>query len=223
MTTTQELEQKIRNAEVRSVAKRVLTPVADTSVKRIELKRYSITIYIAAPGTPLVVDGGTSTPGHMYYSISDGSAVISAGFAPVKHGDFNGPGKHIDNDVKNYQNPIFARTMEISEDQYKKLNLFSTDSHSVGFDLHYSDVRNNCVDYVWNALKYSNIYSDSTVGIKFEGNLKPTNNVEPVKKITAPFPKSDLNSIKTNPLPKRGLLQIILSEEKSSSGSQIPT
>lgn len=33
--------------------------------------RYRVTVYVAAPGTPLR-EGGTSAAGHMYYSISDG-------------------------------------------------------------------------------------------------------------------------------------------------------
>lgn len=37
--------------------------------------RYTLTIYVAAPGTPTLKDGkkDTSTVGHVYYSISDGN------------------------------------------------------------------------------------------------------------------------------------------------------
>lgn len=40
--------------------------------------RYTLTIYVAAPGTPTLKDGekDTSTVGHVYYSISDGNSKM---------------------------------------------------------------------------------------------------------------------------------------------------
>lgn len=39
---------------------------------------YTVTIYVAAPGTPLA-GGGTSAAGHVYYSVSDGKITIATG------------------------------------------------------------------------------------------------------------------------------------------------
>ena len=56
---------------------------------------YSLTIYTALPGTPLVdLEGkpdGTSAAGHMWYSLSDGKTESSYGFAPSEHGVSCGP------------------------------------------------------------------------------------------------------------------------------------
>ncbi|GAE60182.1 hypothetical protein XPN_2088 [Xanthomonas arboricola pv. pruni MAFF 301427] len=83
-------------------------------------KRYAVTVYVAAAGTPLMA-GGTSFGGHMYYSIDDGTTVKSYGFSPIKHGEASGPGKVSFNDVDTYQKPYYSRTMEIDKAQYEKL------------------------------------------------------------------------------------------------------
>lgn len=57
-------------------------------------RRYAVTVYVAAAGTPLMA-GGTSFGGHMYYSIDDGATVKSYGFSPIKHGEASGPGKFL--------------------------------------------------------------------------------------------------------------------------------
>lgn len=67
-------------------------------------RRYAVTVYVAAAGTPLMA-GGTSFGGHMYYSIDDGTTVKSYGFSPIKHGEASGPGKVSFNDVDTYQKP----------------------------------------------------------------------------------------------------------------------
>ena len=46
---------------------------------------YTVTIYVAAPGTPLA-SGGTSVAGHVYFVTSDGHSQNSFGFAPIEHG-----------------------------------------------------------------------------------------------------------------------------------------
>lgn len=40
--------------------------------------RYTLSIYVAAPGTPLRA-GGTSDAGHVYYGISDGAKTSAMG------------------------------------------------------------------------------------------------------------------------------------------------
>ena len=75
--------------------------------------RYTVTVYAAAPGTPLTRDtdpGATSTPGHMYYATQkNGEAPQSYGFAPVKHGSIDGPGHVVPDDVANYKDPLYSR------------------------------------------------------------------------------------------------------------------
>jgi hypothetical protein len=65
--------------------------------------RYTVTVYAAAPGTPLTVDpkGGTSIPGHMYYATQvNGRERHSYGFAPVEHGSIDGQGHIVPNEVE---------------------------------------------------------------------------------------------------------------------------
>lgn len=52
----------------------------------------TLTINIAVAGT-LLVNGKTSTAGHMWYSITDDQGVSeSFGFAPIEEGQWRGPG-----------------------------------------------------------------------------------------------------------------------------------
>ena len=185
--------------------------------------RYTITVYAAAPGTPLALEpnGATSTPGHMYYTTQvNGEKQQSFGFAPIEHGSIDGPGHVAPNDVKNYTNPLYSRTMEISKQQYDKLNDFGNHPKENGFDMYYKDARNNCVDFTWSALNHANIKrtevekAHGTVEKEGPGALKPSHNVDALKSIKDPVPNSELNSEHSNPMPKnRSMLQKLLSEE----------
>lgn len=166
---------------------------------------YIVTIYIAAPGTPLAEDGGYSTPGHMYYSISDGRSSKSYGFAPIEHGQLKGEGMVYKNDVSNYSNPMYSRTLEVTEQQYKALESFGEQPQKSGFDTYYRDVRNNCVDFTWGALNKAGLHATLPLPgnqyaprTAFEGDLKPVHNVDEVKTIQPPFPNSPLNKEHTN-------------------------
>jgi hypothetical protein len=81
--------------------------------------KYTVTVYVAAPGTPLVKDekpGTTSGPGHMFYTTSNGHGESqSYGFAPRQHGSMDGVGYVSRNDVENYKDPLYSRTMEVSK------------------------------------------------------------------------------------------------------------
>lgn len=48
-------------------------------------KVYTLTVYLAAPGTPVKKSNGIeySLPGHAYYAISDGTIKKGFGFAPT--------------------------------------------------------------------------------------------------------------------------------------------
>lgn len=186
--------------------------------------RYTVTVYAAAPGTPLTQEkdpGATSTPGHMYYTTQkNGEAQQSYGFAPVQHGSMDGPGRIVRDDVANYQDPLYSRTMEVSKDQYEKLNDYGNRPKENGFDTYYKDARNNCVDFTWSALNHANI-KRTEIGrdkhpIEKDGPdaLRPSHNVDGLKSIKDPVPGSDLNSQHSNAMPKnRTPLQWMLSEE----------
>jgi hypothetical protein len=192
---------------------------AKPTTVNISQKRYTVTIHAAAPGTPLK-EGGVSTPGHLFYTTSDGGTPKSFGFAPITHGDMYGPGKPYDNDVDNYQNPFYERTMEVTAEQYEKLNAFGYNPENYGFSLTYTGT-NNCVDYTWRALRHAGINASTThakslgwIRIKYEGRSVPLHNVDAIKSIPAPLPKSELNQEKTNPLPDIKLWQKLLTENK---------
>jgi hypothetical protein len=83
------------------------------------------------------------------------------------------------NDLEDYHNPYYARTVEISREQYEKLNAFGQDPTKQGFSMHYS-WHNNCVDFTWHALHYAGISANtSTVSAQAKkahghnGNRRP--------------------------------------------------
>ncbi|MGR0116462.1 XVIPCD domain-containing protein [Ralstonia pseudosolanacearum] len=197
-------------------------------------ERYTVTIYIAAPGTPLLdskghTSGIASDPGHMFYAISNGvDEPRSYGFAPVQHGSMDGPGHIAHDDVQTYKDPVYSRTMEISQDQYETLRSFGDRPDQFGFDTRYRDVRNNCVDFAWAALNQASIRrQDHTdvlppIGIDVriplpntangKSALRPTQNITDVKSITDPMLGSPLNREHTNPMPARNIKQWLMSE-----------
>jgi hypothetical protein len=194
------------------------------------MSSYLIHIYIAAPGTPLLLPPyGTSTPGHMFYVIEHGAEKKSYGLAPKEHGNINGPGVVYDNDDRNYKDPLHQRTLEITKEQYQKLKDFGDKPQQFGFSTYYADVRNNCVDFTWKALELAGLNATVTAPapisptngakrvvprIHYEGRLKPTHNIRDVQTIQPPFPNSPHNHEKRNAMPKRDFKQWLLSENK---------
>ncbi|HEL5401818.1 TPA: hypothetical protein UOJ25_001933 [Stenotrophomonas maltophilia] len=207
--------------------------------------RYTVEIVIAAPGTPLVDERGvqkvvdgvpqTSGPGHMFYVLhGPDKTTRSFGFAPSEHGSMNGPGEVMKTDAAEYQNPRYSRTLEISEQQYKKLEAFGAHPEKYGFDLQYKDVRHNCVDFTWEALNHAGIERKRSVDVNALGGpaaqllpdvripldmkgggkdgYRPLRNIHGVDSIDPPFPDSELNRTKTNPMPERTWKQRLLSE-----------
>lgn len=195
---------------------------------------YSVTIYVAAPGTRLRA-GGESLPGHMYFSTRDSDGNVSSyGFAPKEHGSMNGPGDRVRTDVSEYIDPLYARTMEVTKDQYEKLRRFGEDPASLGFNMQYQDVRNNCVDFTWAALNHAGIHREqhivlpgvggsgpevrlpSGVDVSGKNALRPTHNIRDIQSIEDPVPRSPLNSEKRNPMPKdQSPMQWLLSDDRS--------
>ncbi len=194
---------------------------------------YTVTIKIAEPGTPLK-DGTPSTPGHMWYSISDGNHRNSYGFAPIEHGAIKGKGQ-VTADDGEYRSTYYQRTLEISKEQYEKLKEFG-DTAKAGKEkytsLYYLDVRHNCVDFTWGALNHAGIHTHRmlphAVGIdvtdkSYEGSLKPTRNMDDVQRIKAPLPKSELNKEDFTPMQagEKKWYHRLLSEEQKGS-AQLP-
>nr|WP_227254316.1 XVIPCD domain-containing protein [Xanthomonas vasicola]MDO6949005.1 hypothetical protein [Xanthomonas vasicola]MDO6961012.1 hypothetical protein [Xanthomonas vasicola]MDO6969807.1 hypothetical protein [Xanthomonas vasicola] len=176
-------------------------------------KRYAVTVYVAAAGTPLMA-GGTSFGGHMYYSIDDGATVKSYGFSPVKHGAASGPGRVSFNEVDTYKDPYYSRTMEVSKEQYEKLEDFGANPAKSGFNMHYNGADNSCIDFTWDALNHAGLHRMTKKGVDkvFEGALRPAENVDDVRSIPAPMPKSELNKEHINPKPDQQWWQKMIGE-----------
>jgi hypothetical protein len=187
-------------------------------------KRYTVTVYVAAPGTPTLVSGGTSAAGHVYYVIDDGTTKNSYGFGPLHHGDHSGPGKVTYNDAKDYKDPYYSRTMEIDKAQYDKLKEFGADPRKHGFSMQYHGATNSCIDFTWGALNYAGLHRRDKHGVideKFEGDLKPLSNKEDIQSIPAPKPGSELNREHHNPKPKQTILQKAISENETQGARSV--
>ena len=81
----------------------------------------------------------------------------------------NGPGAIMEDDATVYKDPRYTRTLEISEDQYRKLQQFGSDPEKFGFSKHYQDVRNNCVDFTWEALNHAGIERKRSIDVNALG------------------------------------------------------
>ncbi|MEZ5662647.1 MAG: hypothetical protein R3E94_03855 [Burkholderiaceae bacterium] len=208
---------------------------------------YSIKIYTALPGTPLVDEGrqiGTSAAGHMWYEVSDGTVSNSYGFAPKEHGASSGPGKGYNSDTTAYLNPAYARTIEITSEQYTKLKQYgeaAMDGDWRYFKGEYNGASNSCVDFTWGALKHAGFEihrpqvaaHDGTavtpeyrgpIESRFDGRLKPGHNKVDIQQIVAPVPGSPMNSEISNPPPNdRSLLQHLLSDNELGTPRQRET
>lgn len=190
---------------------------------------YTVTIYVAAPGTPVLKENAEtqpSLPGHMYYSISDGSSDRGYGFAPRKS-EMNGLGRIVEDEYKRYQNPLYARTMEVTPVQYEKLKAYGdagVRGDETHFDLHYDARYNSCVDFVWKGLNHAGIHKRHAQAFDpqkpfpdktYEGSLKPTRNIDDIERIQPPIPGSPHNKRQRNEMPERTLLHKLLSEESA--------
>lgn len=193
-------------------------------------KRYVLTVYAAAPGTPLYEKGApelgadgepaTSVPGHMYYVIDNGISRDSYGFSPNEPGVARGPGGVKIDDERMYYRPLYARTMEITREQYEKLDEFGKTPEKFGFDIFYKDARNNCVDFVWAGLNHAGIkrteislWSGKREELDGKVNYFPAENRRSIRTIQDPVPNSPLNKEHSNPMPEMRWWQRPLSED----------
>lgn len=183
-------------------------------------KPHTVTMFVAAPGTPLK-SGGTSAAGHVYYVISDGREKISYGFAPTEHGASSGPGKVYLKDDDNYLDPFYQRKLEITESQYEKLKEFGDNPQQHGFSMQYQGATNSCIDFMWSGLNHAGIHRNNLLqrpDTDYDGELKPLDNIKPIQSIPAPVPGSPENTEKKGTMPQRTILQRLISEETLPEG-----
>jgi hypothetical protein len=181
---------------------------------------YTVTIYVAAPGTPLK-SGGTSAAGHMYFSVAHDGETRSFGFAPKEHGASSGKGAVTGGDVNDYVKPFYARTMEISKDQYERLMAYGKDSDKHGFSQEYNGFSNSCIDFTWGALNHAGLHRQALLGKdkNYEGALRPLENKAEIQSIKAPFRDSKLNTEVPNDMPKRTFKQWLISDNGQPEGA----
>jgi hypothetical protein len=169
---------------------------------------YTVTTYVAAPGTPIANPqtgrvGGESLPGHMYYMISDSHDKNGYGFAPTGHGRPLGPGEVSPNDFERYQDPAYARTIEITREQYEKLKEFGEaglKGQDTYFDLRYNGANNSCIDFTWGALNHAGLHqqlalpNNQSLPLRdADGQVLPLRNIAALKTIPDPMPDSPYN------------------------------
>ena len=215
-------------------------------------KKYTLTIYVAAPGTPLFdIDTGkpqldeetkqqkTSLPGHVFYGISEdgGRTIHSYGFAPPKDTEkyhWYHPNKPEDvqkGEHKEYRNPVYERTMEITAEQYKALQKFGENPQNYGFNRStYNWTTNSCIDFTFTALYRSGIYKGKeyihhfegvevgrTRNNSHEGAIRVLPNIEEFDKIPNQMPDSNLNRTIKREMPSRTFGQWIVSETNANN------
>ncbi|WP_373752933.1 hypothetical protein [Neisseria weixii] len=210
-------------------------------------KKYTLTVYAAAPGTPLFDDKTglpdidketgkqkTSLPGHMFYAIStDGGRTKTAyGFAPREDAEraawysLDMPGEIQDAEHKIYLNPYYARTMEITEQQYTTLKNFGDSPEKYSFNRNtYNLATNSCIDFTFKALKESGIYKGRPIDYHKEGvkigsvtvyekaALRVLENIPVLEKMPNQI-NSPLNRTVRGEMPDRTLLQWLSTENR---------
>lgn len=177
-------------------------------------ERYTAVVSVAAPGTRMS-GGKTSAAGHVYFEIVHGEQRSSYGFAPDAEGSLAGPGRVYRYDAENYLDPVYQRTIEITKEQFEKLQAFGDDPEKHGFSTQYNGATNSCIDFAWGALNHAGLHRttpDQVEDTKFDGALKPLDNIKHIKSIRPPFPDSKLNDEVDNPLPKQTRLQRLISD-----------
>lgn len=197
---------------------------------------YTVSIYVAAPGTKLA-DGTVSEVGHIWYEVSDGQKTNAFGFAlthddngmPFGKGKVNGHGS----DTTFYTDYVYKRTLEVTPYQYDKMLAFGkeherntlshTDNINSGYGGFSSDKYNGftnaCVDFTYIALKQADLVP-KYISMK-EGNLKPTQNIGLLDMIEVPYPNSPLNRVERHPYPKQSFIQQLFSENEVVSTPKI--
>uniref|UniRef100_UPI0036D8DC6E S8 family serine peptidase n=1 Tax=Photorhabdus sp. RM322S TaxID=3342825 RepID=UPI0036D8DC6E len=150
-------------------------------------KKYTVTYKVAPMGAKYVYqedknehqagDVHSSSGGHMWYVLNDGSGnEISYGFES-RYDEPWGEGRVTNNDNAAYQQISYEVTVALTEAQYNKLAAFSENPKKVGGfrDKEYSLHSNSCVDFVF--------FSLTSIGYNthgMQGNQFPVNNIIPL-------------------------------------------
>ena len=185
------------------------------------MQKYTLTLYIAAPGTPKT-KGAPSISGHVYYSISDGEKSQGWGFAPTGFPYVSALGIVEDDEFNIYQNPYYKRTMEITKEQYEALKAFGKNPEQYGFNKDwYAAFSNSCVDFTYSALRHAKIYDKKIFGlINDEGAVKVLDNRKAFDSIPNQIIDSPLNTPpdkRTHPMPKQEWYHKLISENKQDT------
>lgn len=185
------------------------------------MQKYTLTLYIAAPGTPKT-KGTPSISGHVYYSISDGEKSQGWGFAPTGFPYVSAPGIVEDDEFNIYQNPYYKRTMEITKEQYEALKAFGKNPEQYGFNKDwYAAFSNSCVDFTYSALRHAKIYDKKIFGlINDEGAVKVLDNRKAFDSIPNQIIDSPLNTPpdkRTHPMPKQEWYHKLISENEQDT------
>ena len=185
------------------------------------MQKYTLTLYIAALGTPKT-KGAPSISGHVYYSISDGEKSQGWGFAPTGFPYVSAPGIVEDDEFNIYQNPYYKRTMEITKEQYEALKAFGKNPEQYGFNKDwYAAFSNSCVDFTYSALRHAKIYDKKIFGlINDEGAVKVLDNRKAFDSIPNQIIDSPLNTPpdkRTHPMPKQEWYHKLISENEQDT------
>nr|WP_260416210.1 calcium-binding protein [Pseudomonas cichorii] len=106
----------------------------------------------------------------MWYSVSDGVASKSFGFAS-RLDEMFGPGQVVMDDDSAYQETLYEVTVKLTESQYTALMNFSSNPPAGGFDsATYNLLTNSCVDFVYASLKVLGYNPNDEQGDLFPGN-----------------------------------------------------
>ncbi|MHC8372910.1 hypothetical protein ACYZT2_19585 [Pseudomonas sp. MDT1-85] len=149
-------------------------------------KKYSVTYKVAKSGAEYVYqqdkakhkagDLHISPGGHMWYALNDGSGSSESYGFESKNDEMFGPGQVTRLDNAGYRDTEYEVNIMLTEDQYNKLQIFSRNPVSNGFDSSmYNLLANSCVDFVFASLQ-SIGYNNK----KFEGDLFPKDSIKPL-------------------------------------------
>lgn len=193
------------------------------------MDHYTVTVHVAAPGTPLKGSSQNSVSGHMYLSLrkNEQETPDSYGFQPTRPGMRDGEKVNAEitsEDYSKYQNPRYSRTLEVTREQYEAIKAFASRPQDHGFnDRNYNMFSNSCIDFVWDALQHAGIRQTIPgtaikVPTAYDGELKVLDNIPYLRWIEPPVPGSPLNTETIHPLPERNHpLEYLLSHAENGT------
>lgn len=149
----------------------------------------------------------------MFYSFGIEGLAERKSYGMNKDGDGNSfVSLH---DLQTYKNPMYARTIEISQQQFETLEAFGKDPVKFDFDVaDYGKFTNSCIDFTWSALNAAGLHATLPLPEgqhfpvpDFEGSLRVPDNIPHIQSIIAPFEDSQLNRETHRSRPEAGRLK----------------